>query len=183
MSDNNFQINRLLHEVRNNRDRLLESLFHSYYNRYFSMAMEFIHDKEQAQDMLQEIFIALSVCVHELNTVESVEAFLGTATRDACVQYRQQLRDKYKQDAQLINQRTVDHHTAENALIQAEVLHTIEQEIDKLPKERKKVVKYWYEGSTCKEIAAKLDLSEQTVRNQKSLAMVTLRKALYKKIF
>jgi RNA polymerase sigma factor (sigma-70 family) len=182
MKDNNFQINRLLREVRQNRDRLLEHLFHCYYHQFFSMAIQLIRDTQQAQDMMQDIFIALSARLHELNTAESVEHFLHVATRDACSQYRQQLRDKNKQDAGL-NLPAIDEQTAENALIQAEVLLTIEREIDKLPKERKKVVKHWYEGFSYKEIAARLNLSEQTVRNQKSLAMLKLRKALFKKIF
>lgn len=183
MSDNKFQIDRLLREVRQNRDRLLEYLFHRYYHQFFLMAMEFIRDSQQAKDVMQEIFIALSARLHELNTTESVEDFLRVATRDACMQYRQQLRDKNKNDACLNNLPAVDDHTAENALIQAEVILTIEKEIDKLPKERKKVVMHWYEGFSYKEIANKLDLSEQTVRNQKSLAILNLRKALFKKIF
>lgn len=182
MKDNNFQINRLLREARQNRDQLLEHLFHSYYHRFFSMAIQLIRDPQQAQDMMQDIFIALSARLHELSTAESVEDFLHMATRDACLQYRQQLRDKNKQDARL-SWSAIDEQTAENALIQAEVLLTIEQEIDKLPKERKKVVKHWYEGFSYKEIATRLNLSEQTVRNQKSLAMLTLRKALFNKIF
>jgi len=183
MKDNNFQIDRLLCEVRQNRDRLLEYLFSCYYHRFFSMAIQFIHDPQQAQDLMQEIFIALSIRLHELNTAESVEAFLTEATRNACLQYRQQLREKYRNDAGLATMASIDEHTAENALIQAEVLLTIEREIDKLPKERKKVVKHWYEGFSYKEIAAELGLSEQTVRNQKSLAMLSLRKALGKNIY
>jgi RNA polymerase sigma-70 factor (ECF subfamily) len=147
------------------------------------MAIQFIRDPQQAQDMMQEVFIALSLHLHELNTAESVEQFLTDATRDVCMQYRQQLRDKNRQDAGLATWPAIDEHTAENALIQAEVLLTIEREIDKLPKERKKVVKHWYEGFSYKEIAAELGLSEQTVRNQKSLAMLSLRKALCKKIY
>jgi RNA polymerase sigma-70 factor (ECF subfamily) len=177
------QINRLLSEVRKNRDHLLEYLFHRYYHQFFCLAIQFIHDPQQAKDVMQEIFIELFNRLHELNTAESVEVFLHTATRDACLQYRQQLRNTTRNNAALTGLTAIDEHTAENALIQAEVLLTIEQEIEKLPKERKKVVKQWYEGFSYKEIAAKLHLSEQTVRNQKSLAMFTLRKALWKKIF
>jgi RNA polymerase sigma-70 factor, ECF subfamily len=183
MKDNNSQIDLLLREVRQNRDQLMEQLFHNYYHRYYLMAMQLIRNSEQAQDMMQEIFIRLSECVHELTTSNHVEEFLRVATRDACVQYRQQLKDKYKHDAGLAQLPAIDEHTAENALIQAEVLLTIEREIDKLPKKRKRVVRHWYEGFSYKEIARELGLSEQTVRNQKSLAMLSLRKALLKKIF
>lgn len=177
------QINRLLSEVRQNRDHLLEYLFHRYYHQFFCLAIQFIHDPQESKDVMQEIFIELFNRVHELNTAENVELFLHSATREACLRYRQQLRDINRNYAGLADLPAIDEHTAENALIQAEVLLTIEQEIEKLPKERKKVVKQWYEGFTYKEIALKLHLSEQTVRNQKSLAMFTLRKALWKKIF
>lgn len=183
MIDNKFQIDRLLREVRQNRDRLLEYLFRLYYQQFFLMAISFIKDSQQAKDVMQEIFIALLARLHELNSTESVEEFLREATCNACSQYLQQVRDKNQHNAGLAGLPAIDDHTAENALIQAEVILTIEREIDKLPKERKKVVKHWYEGFSYKEIATKLDLSEQTVRNQKSLGMLNLRKALLKKIF
>jgi RNA polymerase sigma factor (sigma-70 family) len=57
------------------------------------------------------------------------------------------------------------------------------QAIKKLPPQRKRILNEWLNGLSFEQVAEKMKLSSQTIRNQKSLAIATLKKALSDKKF
>jgi RNA polymerase sigma-70 factor (ECF subfamily) len=68
--------------------------------------------------------------------------------------------------------------TAETERVKANLLHDMYKEIEKLPKQRRKILRlYFFEQKSTTEIAEQMDLSPQTVLNHKTKAINSLRES------
>jgi len=160
-----------------------EAAFKEIYERYFDIL--FIHaykrfrDREEAQDIVQEIFTTLWSKRQEIFLRGRFPVYLYTAVRNKIfnILSHKKIESSYIQSLQYFIDQGVcqtDHLIRENALSEI-----IEREVAALPPKMKKVFelsrnKYL----THKEIAIELNLSEQTVKKQINNALRILRTKL-----
>ena len=183
MDENILHIKQLLNKKKQTQEQLFNSLYNYYYRQFCIMVDDLIHDWEQANDIVQETFIALYDRLQELEDIEKIESFLIGTAQEKCLKYQQQLQEEDKKHEEYLYLSARTESFAEDGLIEAEVLMATHQEIRKLPPQRKRILNEWLNGLTFDQVAEKMKLSSQTIRNQKSLAIAALKKALSERKF
>lgn len=147
-----------------------------FYTRKFSMSLE------EAEDIVSEAFFRLFTAVKDgkrFETIEHIKNYLFTLTRNAAINQVNllQRRTGYMKDFLTNVTEQEDAEVARNHRVETELLQIIYEAVESLPAECKKIFKLFYlENLSSQEIADQLSLHPQTVRNQKSRAIMLLRK-------
>lgn len=166
--------------VNNNRNQIAaEELFNQYYSRLCDFAMRYLNDSDLAEDVVQDVFVAVCERREKLPEDEfAVRSFLYVAVRNACFNKLRHLKVVHKH----IDSRSGDEADPPGILetiIYSEVMEAMMQAIATLPEGCAMVIRKGYlEGLSNPEIAAALDISIHTVKSQKQRAISLLRDRL-----
>lgn len=153
-----------------------EGQFRLHYRPLCGFALGYLKDADQAEDIVQELFVRLWRDREDLAIRSSVKSYLFTAVRNRClnalaVKKRMRPLDEEAQDGVADEERSEDELTERSARVQAV--------IEGLPTERRKIFRLSRnEGLKYQEIAERLGLSVKTVENQMGKALKTLREEL-----
>ncbi len=154
----------------------LEQLFKAHYRPLCGFALSYLKDADQAEDIVQELFVRLWQDREVLSIKTSVKSYLFTAVRNRClnalaVKKRMRPLDEETDDMVMGEERGEEELTERAARVQAV--------IEGLPAERRKIFRLSRnEGLKYHEIAERLGLSVKTVENQMGKALKTLREEL-----
>ncbi|MFO7853474.1 MAG: RNA polymerase sigma-70 factor [Bacteroidota bacterium] len=158
-----------------------DKLFSKYSKKLYYFARSYLGSSEDAEGMVQEVFLLIWNKREELKEHLSFNAFLYTVTYNAIRKYfRKKERekrhlDKFLEDYEGKHNRTVTDIEYNN------LLELANKAIEKLPERRKLIFKLSrYKGLTNKEIAEKLNISKKTVENQIRSALKFIRDQLGK---
>ena len=102
--------------------------------------------------------------------------------RNACLNYLRKLKVLSNSQQQYLTEFEAATESADYQAIETELLTLVSREIEALPEKMRQVLKLLFlEGKSTSEIAAELNLSVQTVRNQKTKAIEIIKNSLLKK--
>ncbi len=152
------------------------------YDRYFAVIYAFIRkmlrDDDQAEDLTQEIFMAL----YESSTdtaIKSLRSYLYQSARYALIDYARRQQSQLNYLTSLADYYKKGVWATDDTVIERDLRQHIEREVDKLPPKMKAIFelsrKHYLSN---REIAENLNLSEGTVRQQIHNAIVRLRAGL-----
>lgn len=180
-----------MHEYRSYSDQELaihlrdgnEDAFAEIYSRYFGLLYTFIHrklkDEDDAKDILQELFTTIWEKRASFNLSNSLSSYLYAAVRNRMLDRigKKDVENRYIESLQeYVN---AGHASSDHLIRERQLASFIEKEIDALPAKMREVfLLSRREHLTYKEIAEKLNLSEQTVRSHVKHALRTLRTRL-----
>jgi RNA polymerase sigma-70 factor (family 1) len=152
-----------------------QAIFIQLYPVMCLFARKFINDYDDAEDIVQEIFIELWHQRAKFESTNQIKAFLYLSIKNKCINYNNHLRvkEKHAQTEQPDNDVSFEEY-----VIEAEVVHSLYVEINKLPEQRKRVILLSMEGLKNNEIADSMQISINTVKQQKKLAYQQLREKL-----
>jgi RNA polymerase sigma-70 factor (family 1) len=154
--------------------------FAEIYARFFGLLYIFVHrklkDEDDAKDILQELFANIWDKRQTLNFTGTLNIYLYAAVRNRMLDRtgRKDVEDRYIQSLQsFMNE---GYSTSDHRIREKQLASLIEKEIDALPAKMREVfLLSRRDHLTYKQIAEKLDLSEQTVRSHVKHALRTLR--------
>ena len=137
--------------------------------------------REDAEEIVQNIFLKLWEQKHTLADVTNINAYLYTMVRRSCLDHLKH--DKVKQnyiDKALQKKAAIQYgflkDEAASLLLQNELEQKIMESLDLLPEKCKKIfVKSRIEGLRHKEIASELGISHKTVDNHIAKALAHMR--------
>jgi RNA polymerase sigma-70 factor (ECF subfamily) len=172
-----FDEKQLISRLKNNDQKAFDEIFNHYYSRIFNLAYHFLHSREEAQEIVQVVFIAIWVNRLQIDTEKSFSAYIQTIARHTI--YNQLKRAVYRQrfiDFS-VKQAEAEQSVAENTYEYKELQELLENAIAELPPRRREI---FYlsrsKGLSYKEIATKLSITESTVNTQISKSIEFLRK-------
>jgi RNA polymerase sigma-70 factor (ECF subfamily) len=154
--------------------------YNQFYLSIYHYTKKFVDDNQLAEDITADSFVKLWKHAEEVSAIQNVKAFLHTTARNACLDYLKAQRNHEQKEKEILYLTEQDtRNEFDLAEIKAEVLQYVYAEIEKLPEKCKEVFKLAYlEGMKVSEVAQHLNISEQTVANQKTKALKMLRLAL-----
>lgn len=169
----------LVERLRNKDKTAFELVFNHYYGLLKRYAMRFLDEPEEAEEMVQDVFMKFWEKCEALAPESSIKSYLYRSVHNTCLNYikHQRVKDVYKQYVMEFMERQVDHVDLDttNGLVQERILH----EIDQLPPRCCEIFKLSrFEGLKYHEIAEHLEISIKTVEVQMGKALKTLREAL-----
>ena len=156
-------------------EREFEAFFNLHYPVMVGFALNYIHDKDQAEELVQDVFTNMWVKADGLKINSSVKSFLFTATRNACLNFLKHKKVELQYAGQYVH--ASSHH--ENAVEYDELVGRLELAMNKIPEKCREIFELnRFEGKRYKEIAEELSLSLKTVENQMGKALKILREEL-----
>jgi RNA polymerase sigma-70 factor (ECF subfamily) len=158
--------------------KAFETLFNEYYDRLAYFAFQYLKDKENAEDVVQELFAKLWINRQQLSVETSINSYLYGAVRNACLN---QLKHQKVKEAHIASGifPVVSDNFISNQIDANELEKLIQSCIIDLPPERRKIFLLSREqGLKYQEIAEKLGVSVKTVEAQMGKALRFFRERL-----
>jgi RNA polymerase sigma-70 factor (family 1) len=182
MSNPGYEV-ALMNRFRAGDDEAFEAVYNSYHYTIFGFARYYLQNDVEAEDIASETFVKLWKLRANFESMQNVLAFLRITTRNACLDYM-----KYRK-RQLANRQALFYLLPEEDQkafaadeIKNEVLKHIHNAIESLPKKSRRVMQLCVAGMKNGEIAKELNVSVQTVMNQKTNALKKIRICVLEKM-
>ncbi|MBX2921508.1 MAG: sigma-70 family RNA polymerase sigma factor [Chitinophagaceae bacterium] len=170
----------LLLQVANGDQEAYKKIFIYYWSQIFSTALLFTKSRELAQDLTQDIFAHIWIKRERLAEVENFEGFLFITSRNLIVDKLRKKVFTTQNEAHLCKYFEEENQLSPYFQIELkEMTEIIHQGISVLP-ERQRVAFYLsrFKGLRHKEIAAKMGISQESVKSHIVRAIGNLRKYL-----
>ena len=154
-----------------------EMFFKKNYHLACLIALRYLKDEQQAEDIVQETFLHLWQKREELKVQRNLKQYLLNAVRNRSLNYLQ----REKQFSQLPDKSFPEDlkDDAESNFSEEELAVQIAKSIERLPPQCKKVFLLAYRDNlTYNEIASTLNLSKNTIKTQMGIAYKILRENL-----
>lgn len=160
----------LLKRIAESDEKAFRALFDAYKDRFYAVALKMTGCETVAQEMVQELFIKIWENRSTLTYINNIEAYLFTALYRKVFRYFKRKSAEYKY-LQLLGQSTDVSNNTTDVLQYKESEQLINEAIAKLPPQQQMVFRMnKQDGLSRQEIAQKLRLSPNTVRNHLTAA-------------
>lgn len=164
-----------------------DSIYINNFSRLFLFAKEYVLFDEEAENIVQDIFLMLWEKREALRVDVSLTAYLFTLVKNKCIDflrhqmveqmYSENVKHEYNEElnVKLFALESFDHNFSSEEDIET----LLRNAIDKLPERCRLIfIKSRIEGKKYKEIAEELNLSVNTIEGQISIALKKLREEL-----
>ncbi len=169
----------LMIRMSNDDNLALELLFKKYYPQLVRFAYEIVKSKDQAEDMVQEVFVKIWHKRASITITSQVKSYLFVAVKNHCFNQLKLNERKYWMDEGMENDIRISTNESPSRIDAKQLEQNIQSAIDALPPRCGLIFKMSrFEEKTYKEIADILDLSVKTVENQMGKALMLMRNAL-----
>jgi len=156
-----------------------DNIFKKYNKKVYYFALSYLKNKEEAEDVVQEVFMNLWKFRDQINEYHVFSRYLFKITYNAtCKIFRKQSPNK-KQLKKVMQNFTIEDNSTNLDIEYNNLLKTTNLLIDKLPSRQKNIFLLSIkEQMTNEQIAQQLNISKKTVENYLALAKSSLRKSL-----
>lgn len=173
----------MVQQLQKGNKKAFEWLYDQQYITVFMFARRFVTDQQAAEDITTEVFLKLWDRLTDFDSLPAIQSFLHVSTRNACLNY---IRNRSRQSVQQQRWEYLLQQDEEEVLaqqqLQADIYRHVYDEIEKLSPQLKTVFRLAYiEGLSNEEIADRLGINNQSVRNDKSRALKQIRMAMMDK--
>ena len=162
--------------IHTGKETTFSALYDAHWERLFRYVVRILPDEDDVADVVQETFITFWESDFETSQFQSVGAYLLVIARNLAFK---RFRERVKRSE--FEQRLLDHFVAGNAdmlvnIYAKELAELIDAEVEKLPERMREVFTLSRkEDLSYKEIAERLNISDQTVKKQISKSLRHLR--------
>lgn len=163
------------------RLKVIKELYDKHFSAVCFFTFNLTHDKAVAEDVATDAFLSLLNKTEKLDQVVATKSLIYKIAYNKCVDYlrKQQSKNNYARSIQFTQESELPSY--ENEMIMARIIQAIYEEIEQLPKQRKSIFKaIFLHGKRTVTIANELNISQQTVLNQKSAAIRKIKQKLSK---
>ncbi|UKB78585.1 RNA polymerase sigma factor [Chryseobacterium sp. MEBOG07] len=157
----------LLLRLRNGDEHAFEELYRSYSKRIFVNVLKLVKDEDQAQEILQDVFIKIWNHRKNIDPDKSFPAYLFSIAKNLVRDFFRKAALDRKLQAMLIANGTELYDHIESALYHKESTAILQSAIETLPLQRRAIFTLCkMEGKSYDEVAAALGITVSTVGNQ-----------------
>lgn len=152
-------------------------IYKQHYERIYNFVKIFLPETKDAEDITADTFIKLWNRRQHFKSANDITAFLHVTSRNACFDMLRHKRTKLEKQAEIIALIETNHASSVHE-IREELMILIHNEVEKMSARMKQIYDLSYhQGLTPAQIAEKLKTSVQTVSNQKTALIKTLKQA------
>lgn len=165
----------LIRDLKRGREYAFTSIFNLYFQTLYQYSVSFLKSEHDAEDVVQEVFIRLWLNRENITAENSLKSFLLTATRNLLItRFNQRLNAPAFED--YLGYCNSLGREDDSRLEYEEFMTRLDRCISELPPHQQKVVRMSkIEQLDNKEIADRLGINEQSVKNSLSLGLKHVR--------
>lgn len=167
----------LAERIRLGDEQAFELLFRKYYVRLCGFANKFLNDPDKVKDIVQEVFTRIWEGREDIDPEDSLKSYIFKIAQNLSLNKlrKSKVETKYIEVYKLVYIENYE-LSAHESLLAKELEDNIENAIEKLPAECRKVFRLSrVDGLKYKEIAGQLNISEKTVEAQMTKALKVIR--------
>lgn len=157
-----------------------DSLYQMYAHRLYAFCKTYTKQSDDAKDIVQEAFLHLWQVRESIRAEASLQSLLFTMVRNRALNYLAARVNSpvFEDYVDYANELAVD-ADGDRRMEYTEFMHKVDDEVEQLPASQRNIFRLSrFECLSNKEIAERLSLSEQTVKNQLTKALKQLRERL-----
>jgi RNA polymerase sigma-70 factor (ECF subfamily) len=149
--------------------------------KLYSFASRILQNREEAEDVVQEVFVKLWQMKDEMERVRNREAFAMTMTRNLCLDKLKKKRVLSLDDDSNQYEGTSDSDPLKEIQVN-DAFELVKHIVNQLPDQQRMIIQLRdIEGYTSEEVAEILDINQNTLRVNLSRARQKIRENLVKK--
>src|SRR5690606_10844326 len=169
----------MIEDLKNGNEEGLKAAYYLYKRSLLYFSLQFVY-RETAEEIVADIFIKTEELRDQFDSKERLKSFLCISTKNACLNH---LRKPYSKQIYETWEAQVDALSEDpeiyTAIIRAELLEQIYNEVATLPSKQSEVFRMTYvEDLTVEEISEKLRISPTAVYINRSRALAYLRSSI-----
>ena len=166
----------LILDLKKGNVQAFNKIFWQYHGRIYNFCRRLYQPAEEAHETVQKVFVALWEQRLQVDENKSLDSYLFTIARYMVYQeFRHQVYKKAAFDHFTLNSVDFEESTKDDVLY-TELLSFLESVIESLPERQKEIFKMSrFSGLTYRQIADKLQISENTVDTQIRRALESVR--------
>jgi RNA polymerase sigma-70 factor (family 1) len=156
--------------------KVYSAYFRQYYAPLCFFAERIVGDNSDAEDIVEEAFFKLWHRNNQFENEQHLKAFLYRSVKNACLDFLKLNVRRERRHSFFSEEQGLSEESYLNEIIRTEVIREIYEAIESLPPQCGKIIKMSFvDGKTNQEIADDLNLSMQTVKNQKGRGLALLK--------
>ncbi len=176
---NGSEDQRLWELIRSGDENAFTILFHKHWSSLFSLAYRLVRSYDDAQDVVQTVYISIWERRYTLTFTHSFESYLLQAVRFTSLKKLNAILDDPQSLDRVQQEFMPVFNEIWDRLREKEVFREIEDQLSSLPSRTKEIFLLSRKSQlTIPEIAEQLGISEKTVRNQLHIALKALRPSI-----
>jgi RNA polymerase sigma-70 factor (ECF subfamily) len=176
------QLTQLQQLIAGGSQKAFEDLYRLFFTRLFNFSMLYVHKKEVAEEIVNDIMMKVWNKKQELSAILNLETYLFVAARNHSLNYLSQFSPYHiAVEPESSQGQLIDVNDPSKELEWKEVYFRLNQAIDELPEQCRTVFKLIKEeGFRYKQVAEILNISPRTVETQLFRAIRKLDKVIEK---
>lgn len=180
-----IKIDELVTLVGQDNQRAFDTFYHLYYEQVSHIAYYYVKDMEVCREVVSNVFFSVWKSRKSLGEIRNISSYLYTMTKNASLHYLSQNKNEHCISLSELSAplEIKGESSPEADIITSELENTLSRIVNSLPEKCRIIfMMSREEGVDNKEIAARLDISESTVRVQMKIAIdkiITQLKLIY----
>lgn len=176
------EMTEILNLLKQGEKKGLQRLFYKYYKPLVLYALKYVHRQDEAEDMVQEVFIKFWEKKSFTGVSVQLKSYLYQAVRNHCLNYLEKNRSHRLEHPALPIEKEEEETLDELKWNQR--MEEIHREINRLsPRSREIFIAIVFQNKKYKQVAEELHISVNTVKTTFSRTMITLKNNLSKKTY
>ena len=149
-------------------------LYEEFFHALLAIACKYV-ESEVAKDIVQDTFFKLWTTPHKFSATTDLRFYLYRSVQNQCLNYirNKKVEDRYRDRVEVVSE-----DFFYNTVLEEEIFIRLRQAIDELPEKYRNVINLNLEGLSDKEIAEKLDITIDAVKQQKKRGKEQLKEKL-----
>lgn len=173
---NNHSEKLLVSELKSGNEKAFRKLFDLYYQDIYGYSISILKSKEAAEENVQDVFMKVWLHRENLNPEQSFKAYIFTIARNQAFNILNKAANDVLLKEEIFYESQKSHEYGDYAIREEDCKKLQKQAIRQLPPKRKQIFKMSRKkGMTYEEISQELGISINTVRNQMSKALESMR--------
>jgi len=179
------QLTQLQQRIAAGDQRAFEDLYRFFFTRLFNFCMLYVHKKEVAEEIVNDIMMKVWNKREELNSIVNFETYLFVAVRNHSLNYLEQYSPYHVTiEPDTLQGELINLHDPGKELEWKEIHFRLNQAIEELPDQCRTVFKLIRgEGFRYKQVAEIMNISPRTVETQLFRAIKKLDKVIEKILY
>ena len=174
-----MELDNFIEQINGKSPKVFHDLFQDYYKTLVHYSMQYVKVLEDAEDIVQDLFVRLWENDAKYESLNSLQTYLYTSARNASLDFlkHKEVEKRYADHAMRQDEADED---PDMKVLEEELYRTLWQHVEELPQRRKEIFKLYLEGKTEREIGELLGVSAETVKIAKKESVRYIRQRMGK---
>ena len=173
---NNHSEKLLVSELKNGNEKAFRQLFDLYYQNIYGYSISLLKSKEAAEENVQDVFMKVWQNRENLNLDQSFKAYIFTIARNQAFNFLNKAANEATLKEEIFYESQKSHDYVDYSIREEDCKKLRKEAMKQLPPKRKQIFKMSRKkGMSYEEISQELGISINTVRNQMSKALESMR--------